>query len=144
MKINDKLTANSITAAPATSGTTYTTLTSSTENVLNLKQWFQVGKSFEITNDGGIRCLRDGYIEVSAKVHWQTLAASGLKWLEIWQNAVKKAQVPQTLTARGMLICPTICFEVSVGDVIYLNVSGAADDKIREQAQYTSITASYI
>lgn len=137
---------NAITAAASTAGDAYMTLTAESTNLLMLQELSQYGDSFEVQLDGGVKCLKPGVIEASVKVHWQSLTATGVKWVELWKNSSssKPAQLPHTLSARGSIIIPPTLIEVLPGDVIYVNTSGSNGDRIRISYNYTLLFMKYV
>ena len=115
-------------------------------NLLPLTKVFQKKNVFEITNDGGVKCLKSGIVLVNAQVHWQTIGSTGIKWVEIWRNTSsdKKAQTPHTLSARGSVFVSGTIFEVNANDVIYLNTNGQSGDYIAQGSTYTYMSVEYI
>lgn len=119
-------------------------LTSTDTLTLTLVQQEQVGNYFSISG-GGIKCSRAGWLEISAKVHFQSVASgSTVRWLQVSKNTTQVSASPTVVSGRTTLTSPPTLVSVSANDIIYLQVSGAVGDTIRVSYPYTSIYVRYI
>lgn len=84
-------------------------------------------------------------IKVSAKVSFNSVAATGVKWLTIFKNASDIISAnPCTLSARNMIYATNTLVEVQQNDIIYIGVNGTTNDVIRSSSEYTNITVEVV
>lgn len=140
MQINNKL-KSFIRTSMDNSGNTYFEPTT-TDDLLEVKQIEQLGNNFSIEN-GKVKCLKNGYIQASAKVHIQEINSTGVKWFELYKNNNAIIQIPTYMSNRGTLVIPAITFSVNAGDLISIHI-GAKGDRIRKNLQYTSLDIQYL
>lgn len=140
MQINNKL-KSFIRTSMANSGNDFFEPTT-TDDLLEVIQIEQLGNNFSIEN-GKVKCLKNGYIQASAKVHIQAINSTGVKWFELYKNNNAIAQIPTYMSNRGTLVIPAITFSVNAGDLISIHI-GAKGDKIRKNLQYTSLDIQYL
>lgn len=87
-------------------------------------------------------------IKISAKCSFNSVSATGVKWLTIFRTSGGGESTlstnPNTLSARGMVYSTDTLAEVQEGDTLHLSVYGVSGDVVRSTAEYTNITIEVI
>lgn len=79
-------------------------------------------------------------VKVSAKVCFNSIAASGDKWLTVYKNNESISANPRNLSGRDMIYATTFLVNVQENDTIYFSVYGTRNDVIRADIAYSNLT----
>ena len=112
--------------------------------ILPLNTSLIVGNKLSLSNNGIVVGSNVSKVKVSAKLSFNSVATSGLKWLTIFNNNDAVSANPANLSARNMVYSTDTLIEVSAGDIITLKVNGSAGDVIRYGIPYSNITVEVI
>ena len=142
--INEKLIEKNIITATISSNFTKT---SSAYELLVLNDSVSLGDKLTLTNTGKIK-IGSGvsYVKVSAKVSFDSVATTALKWLTIFKNTTSTviSANPCNLSARNMIYATSMLVAVQENDELLLEVNGATNDVIRGGIAYTNITVEVV
>ena len=103
-----------------------------------------VGNKLSLNNNSIIVGSDVSKVKVSAKLSFNSVANSGLKWLTIFKNNDAVSANPTNLSSRNMVYSTDTLIEVSVGDIITLKVNGSVGDVIRYGIPYSNITVEVV
>lgn len=112
--------------------------------ILPLNTWVIVGNKLTINNNSIVVGSNVSIVKVSAKLSFNSVASSGLKWLTIFKNNEAVSANPSNLSSRNMVYSTDTLVEVSAGDTITLKVNGSVGDIIRYGVAYSNITVEVI
>ena len=120
------------------------TITTTDYEKIPLTYEIKVGTKLTL-NNGGIK-IGSGVskVKVSAKISFNSVASSGVKWLTIHRNNDAMVPNPMILNARGMIYSTDRIIPVSENDIIYVKVLGTANDIVRGGTGYTCLTVEVV
>lgn len=122
------------------------TLTSSNYETLPLANNVKVGSKLTLSTQNNVIVIGNDVskVKISAKVSFNSVASSGVKWLTIYNGTSASSANPMTLSARSMIYATDTVIEVQSGDSIALKVQGTSGDVIRSGWAYTNITVEVV
>lgn len=139
-EVNDK---NIITASITS---IFTLTASSTYLKLPLDTSISVGTklTLDTTNHNIVIGAGVSKIKISAKVSFDSIASSGVKWLTIYKNNESAIANPRNVTGRDLIWSTDTLVEVQENDIIWLGVFGSNNDKIRNAIGYSNVTIEVV
>lgn len=138
--INDK----NIISASITSNYTLTSTNSYIKLPLNTSLSAGTRLTLDSTNHNVVVGAGVSKVKISAKVSFNSVSASGVKWLSIFKNSETPIANPRTITARDMIYSTDTIVEVQQNDNISIQIIGNNGDVIRNGIGYTNITIEVI